>query len=351
MSRERLKLPSTRKPKPDGNTSPSSSNVDSPTLLGELQRKQGIQTDSLEIWATSPEREWYWGRRSHPGRYLTWGSILTGLAIAGIGLAASLPTPQKVSELSLPPLVLAGALLSALGAAIVWTRSVLPYWNGRRAFQDRKKALAAYRVDLALLEVCNPTEARRRLEEARKNSSSAQGSQAALLDEEKSPSAEIIDETGDFAQQSDRPHSVTEALSLNGLFELNRRQLDEYQLLTRRQQRIAFQLAWCASVVAFLVLVVGTVITFSSGFPTEEQFLAGGLTTVGTVLSGFLGKTFFDGHQKATDQLNHYYKEPYWTGRILAAERIASKAKGEGLPDDVVDFLIKRLLGENPIKD
>lgn len=48
-----------------------------------------------------------------------------------------------------------------------------------------------------------------------------------------------------------------------------------------------------------------------------------GLAELGALLSSYLGKTFFEGHRAAMEQLNFYYAEPSLTGRVLAAERIA----------------------------
>jgi hypothetical protein len=111
-------------------------------------------------------------------------------------------------------------------------------------------------------------------------------------------------------------------LPLTQLFELNRRQLDEYQEMTKKQQRSAFLLTQIASVAAFVALVVGIVLSFQGNTATEKYVVAG-LSGLGALLSGFLANTFYQSHRAANDQLNRYYLEPQRTGRILAAERLA----------------------------
>jgi hypothetical protein len=113
-------------------------------------------------------------------------------------------------------------------------------------------------------------------------------------------------------------------LQLPRLFVLNRRQLDEYQIMTKRQQRVAFALTWGAAIGGFVVLIAGLAMigALSKGVDPLDKAIAGGLTAIGAALSGYLGKTFYDGFKTATSQLNRYYEEPSLTGRLLAAERI-----------------------------
>ncbi|MCW2529682.1 MAG: hypothetical protein JWM76_4542 [Pseudonocardiales bacterium] len=110
-------------------------------------------------------------------------------------------------------------------------------------------------------------------------------------------------------------------LALPKLFELNRRQLDEYQAVSRRQQALAFQGAQTASIVAFVVLVAGVIVAITTGTSTEK-YITGGLTAVGALLSAFLAQTFFKSVDNANQQQNLYYRDPQQTGRLLGVERI-----------------------------
>lgn len=116
---------------------------------------------------------------------------------------------------------------------------------------------------------------------------------------------------------------LADGLTLPKLFTLNRRQLDQYQDLTRRQQRSAFRTTQATSLVAFAALVAGVVIALAVP-STADKVVSGGLAALGSALSGFLASTFFKAHKAANAQLNRYYLEPQRTGRLLAAERLAT---------------------------
>ena len=247
-----------------------------PDRLRTLQGERGLQADSLELWAASPERAWF-----HEGRRSRLPAIGLALLILAVAISAAVPLTEDQRQVWADAQRAVVVVLGLTGSALLLWYAV-PYLSARRAFADRRKAMAAYRVDIALDAVCHPS--------------------------------------------SGKP------LGLAGLFELNRRQLDEYQEMTKRQQRIAFGLTWGASVVAFGVLVGGTALSLRQT-PGSAQYVVGGLTGLGTLLSGFLSKTFYDGHREAMEQLNFYYAEPSMTGRVLAAERIIKKLgmrKGPG---------------------
>lgn len=105
------------------------------------------------------------------------------------------------------------------------------------------------------------------------------------------------------------------------LFDLNRRQLDNYQKLTMSQCQAALILTGIAAFVAVFLLVVGSwLVLYQVG--QDEKLLASGLTAFGSLLSASLSGLFFLGHHRAAKRLNHYYLEPLLTGRILTVERM-----------------------------
>ena len=155
-------------------------------------------------------------------------------------------------------------------AAAIILYSLVPYAAARSAYRQRRLATASAKVDEAIRDAC----------------------------------------------------SGEHPLEIPKLFQLNRRQLDEYQLLTRKQQRSAFVLAQAASVVAFVVLVGGVLLALGQRQPIDK-YVTGGLSALGSLLSGFLAATFFASHRDANKQMNLYYLEPQRTGRLLAVERVA----------------------------
>ena len=259
--------------------------VSAPDRLRTLQSQRGLKLESIQLWATSPELAWYIERRS-TRIYRFFISVVLITLVLELLLAAVASTHKSA-------FMVAVGVLGAMALA----QCTVPYWAARRAFLDRKRALAAYRVDVALQKVC-------------------------------------------------KERKENDQLPLAGLFELNRRQLDEYQEMTKRQQLVAFQLTWAAATLAFVVLIGGTVLSFKSG-TGSKQYVVGGLTALGTLLSGFLGKTFFEGLRHAMDQLNYYYAEPSMTGRMLAAERVVKKLDANDQAK-YTDTIVKSLLSWKP---
>ena len=219
----------------------------------------------VRTWAVSRERDSYLDRRRRCILYAIAGAIV--LAGSGFLLAGRQDSPGSSDAAFWNMMV----IVSAVAGCAVITFSIVPYLSTRSAYRQRRLALASARVDRAITQACegaNP-------------------------------------------------------LKIEHLFELNRRQLDEYQLLTRKQQKSSFVSAQIASAVAFAVLVAGIVIALS-GNSDIEKYLTSGLTALGSLLSGFLAATFYKSARDANTQMNRYYLEPQRTGRLLAAERIVS---------------------------
>jgi hypothetical protein len=218
--------------------------------LNYLLHKAGLVPGLIDQWASSPERSWYIGRRffvkilrgSDMPTLGIYGWATVGLAVIVIG--GFLATFADNMLRWLPYAVTWGAAFGNAGVFVLGWCTV-PYWAARRAFSARKRAAARYSVDAALEQLRQAMEA----------------------------------DHGDKIQ-------------LARMFELNRRQLDEYQELTKSQQRMAFSLTWSAAIGAFLVLVVGSIVALQFAGP-DEKFIAGGLTALGSLLSTFLGAVFF----------------------------------------------------------
>lgn len=272
-------------PKERTNADPSWPTMDDePGSVGRLNyllHEAGLAPALIDQWASSPERSWYVGRRffwkelrgkSSLGIY---GWAMVGLVITAIGgLIFTIGTTMNASTLPWQPLTRGWGIVIATAGIVILGWCTVPYWTARRAFSARRRAAAKYGVDSALEDL------RRAME------------------------------TG-----------LSTRIQLALMFQLNRKQLDEYQEITKNQQRTAFILTWIAAVAAFLILIFGSFLSLRL-VDQDKQFIAGGLTALGSLLSAFLSAVFFRGHDLATNQLNHYYLEPSLTGRILAVERM-----------------------------
>ncbi|HJQ03311.1 MAG TPA: hypothetical protein VJ851_17075 [Jatrophihabitans sp.] len=140
------------------------------------------------------------------------------------------------------------------------------------------------------------------------------------------------------------PEGTHEALELPALFQLNRRQLDEYQLMTRRQQKSAYLLAQGASVVSLAALIAGVIIAIAVP-NTLDKSLGTGLSALGSTMSAFLAGTFFKQRKSADEQMELYYLEPQRTGRLLAAERIITTLE----PSDALKEIISAVSAGGPV--
>ena len=252
-----------------------------PRLALDLDK---LAAPSVDLWADSPERQWYTDRRRSVFKWLLLAVVLGG--VAAFLLRPDGGTPNQ----SYTGIILA----AATGGLAVWC--TVPYWAARRAFIERRAKIAAFRADTALHTLGQMSAAGGNGNTGNGNSGNGNSGNGQL-------GTSPID------------------MPLHTLFKLNRRQLDAYQELTRRQQRNAFHLTQAASVVGLAVLVTGIVLTFQND-PSANDYVIGGLTGLGALLSAFLGHTFYRTHRDANAQLNWYYVEPYATGRLLIAERL-----------------------------
>jgi hypothetical protein len=112
-------------------------------------------------------------------------------------------------------------------------------------------------------------------------------------------------------------------LNLERLFVLNRKQLDEYHVLSVRQASIAFRNATTATMVAFAVLLAGALLAVQPHQDDSSRYVAGGLSALGATLSAFLSRNFFDSYRETAKELKDFYQEPARTGQLLALERLA----------------------------
>lgn len=266
----------------------------SPNRLRYLLDQGGYKPELIDQWESCPERTWYMERRR---QILVWVGLGLACWIYAIWVGA-----DSLNDRVWTPVTVWAVVIAAAGL-VVLSWSTVPYWAARRAFVGRRKATARYRIEKALEEL------RATMEKA-----------------------------------DSRP-----AEQLAKMFALNRGQLDEYQQLTKRQQRMAFGLTWGAAVAALLILVVGSILALRVG--DQDKYITGGLTALGSLLSAFLGGTFFKGHEKAMEQLNLYYLEPSLTGRMLAAERILSHMPDNERSKHASEILMKLLAWEPPQTD
>ncbi|MFF3084542.1 hypothetical protein ACFVRB_05735 [Streptomyces nojiriensis] len=139
-------------------------------------------------------------------------------------------------------------------------------------------------------------------------------------------------------------------IRLSDLFVINRRQLDEYHTISVHEQRMAFRNAQVAAAIGFIMLIIGVALSFRQQDPSA-RYTTAGLAGLGSLLSGFIAGVFFKSYTDTTRELRHYYGEPFRTGQILMAERLADIGKDEASVDEVKklrEIIVNKLVDQFP---
>lgn len=147
------------------------------------------------------------------------------------------------------------------------------------------------------------------------------------------------------AQVAEAVERLGEGLDLEHLFVLNRKQLDEYHVLSVRQASIAFRNATSASVVALAVLLAGALLAVQPDQDASSRYVAGGLSALGATRSAFLSGNFFASYRETAKELKDFYQEPARTGQLLALERLArDQARPATIDPDLRRLMVEHLL-------
>lgn len=138
---------------------------------------------------------------------------------------------------------------------------------------------------------------------------------------------------------------LEDGLDLGILMKLNRKQMEAYHLLTRQQASDAYKKSVMAMGTGLLALIAGVLaVIFLPGTDTIEKITTGVLTAVGTVLAGYISRTYLRTYDTALHQLNHYFEQPLQTSYLLAAERLIgcmTEAKRDKLYTQVIEHILR----------
>jgi hypothetical protein len=140
----------------------------------------------------------------------------------------------------------------------------------------------------------------------------------------------------------DAVETVQRDLSLANLMALNLKQMGEYDAITKRQEKRTFLSTQLAIMVGFAMLVAGSCAA-TLIHDVSAKVVVGTLTAVGSVLSGYIARTFIVSHRLAVNQLNRYYAHPLEMSHLLCAERLG-REMGSEARNGVYDQIIQKLL-------
>ena len=119
--------------------------------------------------------------------------------------------------------------------------------------------------------------------------------------------------------------------TLKGLAWVNFKQLRIFTVIAQKQALMSYYASLTTAAMSLLVLIAGASVAIGSP-ATSAKATAAALATVGTVLSGFLTRTFPRAYQMTSLQMSYYYGQPLVHCYLLHAEWLASEA-GEHLDD------------------
>ena len=153
----------------------------------------------------------------------------------------------------------------------------------------------------------------------------------------------VPDEEDAPQQQTKSPSKWLQDPDLQNLITLNRTQMQVYHELATKQATSASRNSRRAMLVGFLLLVVGGVVAIQAD-DEGSKVVVGALAGLGSLLSGYIGRTFLKAEDRAMQQLNFYFQQPLVTSYMLAAERLTLKL-ANSRRDTVLTDVIKQVLG------
>jgi hypothetical protein len=113
--------------------------------------------------------------------------------------------------------------------------------------------------------------------------------------------------------------------TLKGLAWINFKQLRTFSVIAQKQARMSYYASLVAASISLLALASGAAVAISLS-TTTAKVTVGALATAGSVLSGFLAKTFLESYQMASRQMSYYYGQPLVHCYLLHAQWLASEA-------------------------
>jgi hypothetical protein len=113
--------------------------------------------------------------------------------------------------------------------------------------------------------------------------------------------------------------------TLKGLAWINFKQLRTFSVIAQKQARMSYYASLAAASISLLTLTSGAAVAIGLS-ATSAKLTVSALATAGSVLSGFLAKTFLESYQTASRQMSYYYGQPLVHCYLLHAQWLASEA-------------------------
>ncbi|GIG14304.1 hypothetical protein Cme02nite_26360 [Catellatospora methionotrophica] len=142
---------------------------------------------------------------------------------------------------------------------------------------------------------------------------------------------------------------VTGGSDTVGLLNANQRQMEAYASIARSQAATSYRASQVAMGAGLVLLVIGGACAYFITDPAAKIATAT-LAGVGTLVGGYISRTYIAVQYRAMEQMTYYFREPQVQSYILTAERIAHQLDAEERSQalgSIIDATLSRLL-ENP---
>jgi hypothetical protein len=139
---------------------------------------------------------------------------------------------------------------------------------------------------------------------------------------------------------------ITENPGLQKLVVFNYRLMERFVDVALGQAKAAYLFCAAACSAGLLILLTGTVALVTVHTATA-QITVGGLTAIGTALSGYISRTFIKTFKLTSRQMSYYYGQPVVHCYLLHAEWLAGRAAhhhsetARAFDADLIDATIK----------
>jgi hypothetical protein len=131
-----------------------------------------------------------------------------------------------------------------------------------------------------------------------------------------------------IAAAAEAAKDVSSGTDTVGLLVANQRQMEAYSSIARSQAESSHRASQAAMGAGLLVLLVGGVVAYFVTDPATK-FATVILASVGSVIGGYISRTFIAVQQRSTEQMGYYFQQPLVQSYLLSAERLARQMGDE----------------------
>lgn len=117
--------------------------------------------------------------------------------------------------------------------------------------------------------------------------------------------------------------AVENKLSLDYVSGINTLLMNSYHDVTKTQAERSFRHSQRAMIAGLSLIIGGGIVAIAPTSPSTKIAVAG-LAAIGSLVSGYIGKTFLASHAAAILQLNRFFEQPLVNSYLLNAERISA---------------------------